>query len=234
MLTEEKGSNDQLVMFMTGPGGTGKTHVVKAVQSVMQHYGCAHIIRFLAPTGCAAALIDGMTVHKGLGIKIKSNNKGKGNQEPGSSKEEYSVVISIQNRTQLRDEWKNVEFLLIDVSLVSSQLLAEIDHALRYAKEKPDQWFGGIAVIFAGDFYQFPPVGGSPLYTLISLYAGQNDSEVQKRLGRLAWKMVNTVVNFTDQQRMKEGPEYGDAVNRLRVRKCTEEDVDLFNRYGGS
>ncbi|KAG2746802.1 hypothetical protein P692DRAFT_201717844, partial [Suillus brevipes Sb2] len=58
-----------LTMLMTGPGGTGKTHVVKAVRAVMAYYGYSHIIRFLAPTGSAAALIDGMTVHKGLGIK---------------------------------------------------------------------------------------------------------------------------------------------------------------------
>jgi len=70
---------EPLQMFMTGPGGTGKTHVIKAVQKVMVHYGAAHSIRFLAPTGSAAALIDGMTVHKGLGIKIKLNEKGKGN-----------------------------------------------------------------------------------------------------------------------------------------------------------
>ncbi|KAG1779378.1 hypothetical protein EV702DRAFT_923351, partial [Suillus placidus] len=60
------------IMLMTGPGGTGKTHVVKAVRAVMEYYGYDHIIRFLAPTGSAAALIDGITVHKGLGIKIKS------------------------------------------------------------------------------------------------------------------------------------------------------------------
>ncbi|KIJ09416.1 hypothetical protein PAXINDRAFT_41554, partial [Paxillus involutus ATCC 200175] len=52
----------QLIMLMTGPGGTGKMHVVKAVHSVMDHYGCAHMIRFLAPTGSVAALINGMTV----------------------------------------------------------------------------------------------------------------------------------------------------------------------------
>jgi predicted ATPase len=66
-------------MLMTGPGGTGKTHVVKAVQQVMSHYGAAHQIHFLAPTGSAASLINGMTIHKGLGIKIKSKEKGKGN-----------------------------------------------------------------------------------------------------------------------------------------------------------
>ncbi|KAG1904464.1 uncharacterized protein F5891DRAFT_945947, partial [Suillus fuscotomentosus] len=122
---------DCLTMLMMGPGGTGKTHVVKAVRAVMQYYGCGHMIRFLAPTGSAAALIDGMTVHKGLGITIKSNNKGKGNRKPGESTQDYTVVISVSSRVQLHEEWKSVEFLLIDeVSLVSLQLLAEIDHAL--------------------------------------------------------------------------------------------------------
>ncbi|KAG1880598.1 hypothetical protein C8R48DRAFT_560869, partial [Suillus tomentosus] len=58
-----------LSMIMTGPGGTGKTYVVNAVKAFMARYGCAHLIRFLAPTGSAASLIDGMTIHQGLGIK---------------------------------------------------------------------------------------------------------------------------------------------------------------------
>jgi hypothetical protein len=219
-----------LVMLLTGPGGTGKTHIVKAIQAVMRHYGCAHLIRFLAPTGSAAALIDGMTVHKGLRLKIKSLNKGKGNHQPGCATEDYSVLISVQNRTQLHEEWKNVKYLLIDeVSLLSLQLLVQIDHALRYAKEKPDQWFGGVHLMFAGDFYQFPPVGGSTLYCPIAAYAGQSDAEIQKRLGRLAWKTLNIVITLSKQERMKGDIEYGLAVNQLRVRKCMEEDVELFN-----
>ncbi|KAG1765858.1 hypothetical protein EV702DRAFT_981220, partial [Suillus placidus] len=66
----EKSSNKpQLSMVMTGPGGTGKMYVVNAVRELMRHYGCEHQIRFLAPTGSAASLIEGMTIHKGLGIK---------------------------------------------------------------------------------------------------------------------------------------------------------------------
>ncbi|KAF9077798.1 hypothetical protein BDP27DRAFT_1146940, partial [Rhodocollybia butyracea] len=57
-----------LRMLLTGPGGTGKTHVVKAVKKVMEHYGIDHYLRFVAPTGTAAALIEGTTIHKGLGI----------------------------------------------------------------------------------------------------------------------------------------------------------------------
>lgn len=117
---------------MTGPGDTGKTHIVKALRKVMTFYGSEHRIQFLAPTGSAASLIDGMTVHKGLGIKIvKSDGKGKGNRCVGESEEDYTVLVSIKNRTQLRDEWRNVDILLIDeASLLSAQLLCEIDHAL--------------------------------------------------------------------------------------------------------
>ncbi|KIK78682.1 hypothetical protein PAXRUDRAFT_28566 [Paxillus rubicundulus Ve08.2h10] len=54
-----------------------------------------------APTGSAASLIDGMTIHKGLGIKIKSNNKGKGNHKPGESSKNHTVLITVQNHTRL-------------------------------------------------------------------------------------------------------------------------------------
>ena len=219
-----------LRMLMTGPGGTGKTHVVRAVKKVMSYYGQEHKIRFLAPTGSAAALIDGMTVHKGLSIKIQSNTKTKKNQAAQHRTEDYTVLISVKNRVELRDEWKNVEILLInEVSLLSAQLLSEIDHALRYAKECPDDWFGNVSVIFAGDFCQYPPVGGTLLYTPISRYANQSNQEIQRRLGRLAWKNVDTVVTLTEQQQMRSDPAYGDAVSRLRVHKCTLEDVDMFN-----
>ena len=43
-------------------------------------------------------------------------------------------------------------------SLLSAELLSEIDAALCFAKEVADEWFGGITVIFAGDFFQYPPV----------------------------------------------------------------------------
>ena len=219
-----------LRMLLTGPGGTGKTHIIKAVKEVMCHYQMEYAIRFLAPTGSAAALIDGMTIHKGLGIKIKAKDKGKGNRAPGDTTEDYAVVIGIKNRTQLREEWRNVEIVLIDeASLLSAELLSEIDSALRYAKEKPNDWFGGINVIFSGDFYQYPPVAGTALYTPISYRTAQNDIQIAKRLGRLAWKTINTVVSLSEQQCMKDDPEYANAVNNLRNRQCTDDDLDLFN-----
>lgn len=40
----DKSQSDGLTMLMTGPGGTGKTHVMRSVRTVMEHYGCGHII----------------------------------------------------------------------------------------------------------------------------------------------------------------------------------------------
>ena len=84
-------------------------------------------------------------------------------------------------------------------------------------------------VIFAGDFYQYPPVGGTPLYTPISAYAGQSNEEIAKRLGCMAWKSVNSVITLTEQERMKGDPEYAVAVQHLQICECTMEDAELFN-----
>jgi len=171
-----------------------------------------------------------MTIHKGLGISIALNSSSRSNRKAGESNEDYSVGISVRNRTLIRDEWRHVLWLFVDeVSLIGAQLLAQIDHALRYAKEKENEWFGGINIIFAGDFYQFPPVGNTPLYTPIQSKAPQSASDIEKRLGRLAWKSINTVISLNKQQRMKGDPEFAAAVERLRVRECNLGDVELFN-----
>ena len=112
---------------------------------------------------------------------------------------------------------------------MNAQLLSEIDHALWYAKERPDVWFGDINIIFAGDFFQYPPVAGTPLYTPISMYTSQTNEEIQRCLGRMAWKTVDTIIELTEQQRMKSDPEYANAVQRLWTRQCHLEDVELFN-----
>ncbi|KAF5357492.1 hypothetical protein D9758_012512 [Tetrapyrgos nigripes] len=218
-------------MFLTGPGGTGKTHVVKSVKEVMMLYGMDHRIRFLAPTGRAASLIDGTTIHKGLGIQIKSKDKGKGNRKLGESEEDYSVCINVKKREQLRAEWKDVVLVFLDeISMLDVGLFAEIDTALRFATENYDEYFSGIFLVAAGDFNQLPPVAGCPLYMPIrSKPTASSQNEIERRMGRMAWKRLNAVINLTEQKRMALDPEYGSAVLRLRNRECTEDDVTLFN-----
>ena len=211
---------------MTGPGGIGKTHAMKALQKLMTLHKLQHLIWFLGPTGSSAKKIGGTTIHKGLGLSIALKSKGRSNRKVGESNEDYSATMNVKNRTLIQDEWQDVWLLFIDeVWLLGTQLMCQIDHALCFAKENPNEWFGRINVIFAGDFYQYPPVRNTP----IQPKAPQKSTDIEKQLGRLAWKSVNVVVSLSEQQRMKDDPEYSSAVGQLHIRNCNLGGVELFN-----
>ena len=211
------GRGNPLRMLMTGPGGTGKTHVVKALKELMKMYGSAHRIRFLAPTGTAAALIDGQTIHSALGIPVHLTNAEMRDLRDSNGADLY-MRVSVKCRAELREEWKNVYFILIDeVSMVSQELLCEIDIVLRDVASCPNDWFGGVNIIFAGDFYQHKPVKQCALYSPIPCKPNKIYTQMEDvaRYGRLVWKSVDTVVELTEQKCMQEDPEYALACQHL-------------------
>ncbi|KAH7918454.1 hypothetical protein BV22DRAFT_978252, partial [Leucogyrophana mollusca] len=54
---------DQLLMFVTGIGGSGKSHVIKAIMEMFRRCGVSGRLMLGAPTGCSAVLIDRYTIH---------------------------------------------------------------------------------------------------------------------------------------------------------------------------
>ncbi|TFK22607.1 hypothetical protein FA15DRAFT_557183, partial [Coprinopsis marcescibilis] len=65
----------QLKMYLGGMGGTGKSQVIHALIHFFNSRNEAHWFIVLAPTGTAAALLNGSTYHSVLGIfeeKIRS------------------------------------------------------------------------------------------------------------------------------------------------------------------
>jgi hypothetical protein len=136
----------------------------------------------------------------------------------------------VNNLAKLRAEWKDVDILFLDeASLLSAQLLCEIDYTLRYVKENFDECFGGLSIIFAGDFYQYPPVMSTALWAPIPAHSQSTASEVQQHLGRITWKRLETVVTLDEQKRMAGDPVYTESRLRLRTCTCTLSDVALFN-----
>ncbi|KAK4702713.1 hypothetical protein P7C70_g3507, partial [Phenoliferia sp. Uapishka_3] len=111
---EETPVPDPLRLLLMGPGGTGKTHIVKSVKKVMAHFQCEHQIRFAAYTGTAASLIDGETLHSSLKLKIH-RTKGQRSGTSGDQQDADLVVELTEDKAdELRDEWRCVQFLLID------------------------------------------------------------------------------------------------------------------------
>lgn len=58
-----KGDKEQLLMYLAGIGGAGKTHVVNAIRKLFNDLQCDLELKLSAPTGCAAVLIHGHTIH---------------------------------------------------------------------------------------------------------------------------------------------------------------------------
>ncbi|KAF8133836.1 hypothetical protein EV363DRAFT_1098141, partial [Boletus edulis] len=56
-------SLDQMMCLITGIAGLGKSHIIKAIVALFRCCGCPNNLLLSAPTGCAAILIEGYTIH---------------------------------------------------------------------------------------------------------------------------------------------------------------------------
>ena len=133
-------------IFITGPGGSGKSALIRKIHEHATR--TQKEIRVCALTGCAAVLLNAnaTTIHSWAGIGL-----GNGTVE--------QLILKIKANKYSKKMWKQTEVLVVDeVSMLSLKLfdaLNQIGKAVR-GNNRP---FGGIQVIFSGDFYQLPPVG---------------------------------------------------------------------------
>ena len=133
-------------IFITGPGGTGKTALIRHIQK--DAYKKCVDIQVCALTGCAAVLLEckAKTVHSWSGIGL-----GNGTID--------QVVAKIMKNRYAKSTWKGTDILVIDEVSMMSQKLFEMLDAIGKTIRRNSKPFGGIQVIFSGDFYQLPPVG---------------------------------------------------------------------------
>ena len=65
-----------------------------------------------------------------------------------------------------RKEWESVRILVIDkCSFCSQQQLEKLDKRLRRLRSQLDQPYGGLNIIFIGDFHQMIPISGDAIYS---------------------------------------------------------------------
>ena len=132
--------------FVSGPGGTGKSMLIKTIYEDAMSRNKQ--IQVCALTGCAALLLNckAKTIHSWSGIGIAS----------GPREEIVEKVLSNYQKTK---NWRAVEILIIDEVSMMSLKIFEILNIIATSIRNRNRLFGGIQVIFSGDFYQLPPVG---------------------------------------------------------------------------
>ena len=133
-------------IFLTGAGGTGKTHTIKAI--VTWARSIEKRVDVTAMTGCAALLLGlkAKTLHSWAGI-------GLGRESPAS------LAESIKRSRRTLRRWLDCQILIIDeISMMMPELLEKLDFIARRVRRKESERFGGLQLILAGDFCQLPPV----------------------------------------------------------------------------
>ncbi len=130
-------------VFLTGAAGSGKTYLLNRYIAHLREQGVP--VAVTASTGIAATHIGGLTIHSWAGIGIKR-----------AMRDEDLKAAAANRRVEKR--FRKTEVLVIDeISMLDADRLGLVDRIARLSigSKKP---FGGLQIVFCGDFFQLSPV----------------------------------------------------------------------------
>jgi hypothetical protein len=132
-------------IFLTGVAGTGKSLVTQKI--VQNAKSKKQEVAVAAPTGVAAVNLNlgAQTVHSLAGVKVPQRVR------------DFSTMFTKANQKK----WIKIEMLVIDeCGMLTADFLDWLDIHIRRIRRSPLAPFGGIQLIFVGDFAQLGPVPG--------------------------------------------------------------------------
>ncbi len=196
-------------VFLTGPAGSGKTHVINAYVKYLKSH--AVDVAVTASTGIAATHIGGQTIHSWSGLGIKDTLT------------DYDIE-TLMERQYLYKRFEKTKVLIIDeVSMLHHFRLDLIEWICRQMK-RSEAPFGGMQIILCGDFFQLPPVSRKRFdgYEIIepteSEFAFKAESFLNSKF---------TICYLSEQHRQKDN-QYLSILNQIRQNKVTQKTVDLL------
>jgi ATP-dependent DNA helicase PIF1 len=197
-----------LNVFLTGEPGSGKTHTINRYVQWLRERGIEPAVT--ASTGIAATHINGMTVHSWSGIGIKSNVS------------DYDIEL-IQSREKTALRIVNAKVLIIDeISMLDSSTLESVDRVLRTLRRRPlreEEPFGGLQVVFVGDFFQLPPISRKQE----PKFAFESD----------AWKSANPIICYLSEQHRQEDGEFLQLLGAFRSGTLSTSHRDRLRSRAG-
>ena len=224
-------------IMITGSAGTGKSYIIKEVVNY-----CKNVIKLrtneiavTAMTGCAAVLLDcgARTLHSWSGIGL-------------GTLQYYKILNRIlENETYIK-RWKNIKVLIVDeISMMSRRLFDLLDFIGKGVKNN-NKPFGGIQLLFSGDFFQLPPIGNKkiihssqfcfeskiwsetfPIQILFHRNYRQNQDEKYKKiLEEIKMNRLSKQSYLELKERIGKLPKSGDYPVMLFPRKKTVQEIN--------
>jgi len=209
---------DRKNVFITGSAGTGKSYLLKyLVEELKQqknHLNEPKRVGICAPTGVAAVIVGGSTLHSFFGIGLGTGSVS-------------NLLNKISKSSAAKKRIDETDVLIIDeCSMLSSDLLEKLDLVTREIRSNGnfrESPFGGMQIIAFGDFFQLPPVYKD---------AGRRDrhwrpfcfdSPVWSDLG-----LSENVIELKEVQR-QENENFVSLLNKVRVGEVQDSDIKELN-----
>ncbi|KAL7533610.1 hypothetical protein ACHAXR_006767 [Thalassiosira sp. AJA248-18] len=148
------------------------------------------IMLLSGPAGCGKTMFGGNTIHSAAHLNKKNITD------------------------TLRKEWEGVRLLVIDeVSFFKVSEVRKLDKQLKKLTERRDLPFGGVSIVFSGDFHQLQPI------------CKMEEILYSASPGATFWEnSINCVIFLENSHRFKDDPEYGEILGRMRMGQDTRED----------
>ncbi|MAZ29811.1 AAA family ATPase [bacterium] len=187
-------------VFLTGEPGAGKTYVINQYIAWLEAAGVP--VAVTASTGIAATHIGGMTLHawSRIGIKDQLNARD---------------LDSIASNEKASKRINKAKVLIIDeISMLDGKVLDMVDQVLRTVRQTPEV-FGGLQVVFVGDFFQLPPVTKQGE---VLRYAFESN----------AWQQARPLVGYLNEQYRQEDELFLGLLKSIRQNDVDESHYTLL------
>jgi ATP-dependent DNA helicase PIF1 len=190
-------------VFITGPGGMGKSEMIRQIRKVMNSRG--QKVAVLAPTGVAALTIDGQTIYSFMHF----------NEELLKKSKQQIAAEFLAKRKKVVEIFQSYKALIIDeVSMLDPNDLETMDWILQQTR-RDFRCFGGLQMILVGDFHQLPPVSAVGARRFVfdspSFYRAIDDMHELKE----PWR--------------QNDPQFLDLLHRVRRGQPDSNDIELLN-----
>ena len=199
-------------IFLTGPAGSGKTHLIR---TVMEWATASNVsLAITAMTGCAALL---------LGMKAKTLHSWAG---IGLARESADVLAAtILKKPTVKRRWKYTRILIVDeVSMMQPELLEKLDAIGRKVRARSEP-FGGLQVVLCGDYFQLPPVTKG--------MSGESITPGRFAFESPVWVAANLVPVVLSKIERQADPMFQTILNECRIGAPSESTVAALKSRQG-
>jgi len=199
-------------VFLTGSAGAGKTYVLNRYIRYLKERKMH--VAVTASTGIAATHMNGMTIHSWSGMGVKDTITERD-------------LKNMQSKKYLANHLADVHVLIVDeISMLHRNQLDMVNRILQFFKQT-DQAFGGIQIVFSGDFFQLPPIG-----------RGGETNRQKFAFMSPSWVQANLAICYITEQHRQKDNDLNIILNEIRNNQPSANAIKLLekskhNKLGG-